>query len=155
RQICAGLAAAHTKGVLHRDLKPANVMLDGRGQVVITDFGLAGVADDIRGAEVRSGTPAYMAPEQLEGREVTMLSDIYALGLVLYEIFTGKRAFTDKTPGMLGHEDRTPNRPSSVVRDIDPSVEKVILRCLETDPSLRPPTALAVSAALPGGDPLA
>ena len=156
RQICAGLAAAHSKGVLHRDLKPANIMLDGRGQVSITDFGLAGVADDIRGPEVRSGTPAYMAPEQIEGREVTMLSDIYALGLVLYEIFTGKRAFAEKAAGVLhGHEDRTPSRPSSVVKDLDPIVEKVILRCLETDPSSRPANALAVSAALPGGDPLA
>ncbi|HXJ91007.1 MAG TPA: serine/threonine-protein kinase [Candidatus Binatia bacterium] len=156
RQICAGLAAAHAKGVLHRDLKPANIMLDGRGQVVITDFGLAGVSDDIRGPEVRSGTPAYMAPEQLEGREVTMLSDIYALGLVLYEIFTGKRAFTEKPIGVLhAGSDRTPSRPSSVVRDIDPIVEKVILRCLEESPASRPPTALAISAALPGGDPLA
>jgi serine/threonine-protein kinase len=155
RQICAGLAAAHAKGVLHRDLKPANIMLDGRGQVVITDFGLAGVADDIRGPEVRSGTPAYMAPEQIEGREVTMLSDIYALGLVLYEIFTGKRAFAEKAGVLHGHDDRTPSRPSSVVKDLDPIVEKVILRCLETEPSSRPANALAVSAALPGGDPLA
>src|SRR5215469_6976331 len=156
RQVCAGLAAAHTKGVLHRDLKPANIMLDGRGQVVITDFGLAGVADEIRGPEVRSGTPAYMAPEQIEGREVTMLSDIYALGLVLYEIFTGKRAFAEKPVGVLrAGTDRTPSRPSSVVRDIDPIIEKVILRCLEESPASRPPTALAVSAALPGGDPLA
>ncbi len=156
RQICAGLAAAHAKGVLHRDLKPANIMLDGRGQVVITDFGLAGVADDIRGPEVRSGTPAYMAPEQLEGREVTMLSDIYALGLVLYEIFTGKRPFSEKSLGVLhSSSDRTPSRPSSVVKDIDPIVEKVILRCLEENPPSRPANALAVSAALPGGDPLA
>ena len=156
RQVCAGLAAAHAKGVLHRDLKPANIMLDGRGQVVITDFGLAGVADEIRGSEVRSGTPAYMAPEQLEGKEVTMLSDIYALGLVLYEVFTGKRAFAEKTAGGLrGHDDRTPSRPSSVVKDLDPIVEKVILRCLETEPSSRPANALAISAALPGGDPLA
>ena len=156
RQICAGLAAAHAKGVLHRDLKPANIMLDGRGQVVVTDFGLAGVADDIRGAEIRSGTPAYMAPEQIEGREVTMLSDIYGLGLVLYEIFTGKRAFAEKAAGVLpGREDRTPSRPTSVVKDLDPIVEKVILRCLENEPSSRPANALAVSAALPGGDPLA
>jgi len=156
RQVCAGLSAAHAKGVLHRDLKPANIMLDGRGQVVITDFGLAGVADDLRGSEVRSGTPAYMAPEQIEGREVTSLSDIYALGLVLYEIFTGKRAFAGKPAGMpLSHNDRTPSRPSSVVKDIDPIVEKVILRCLEENPASRPPTVFAVSAALPGGDPLA
>jgi predicted Ser/Thr protein kinase len=156
RQLCAGLAAAHAKGVLHRDLKPANIMLDGRGQVVITDFGLAGVADNIRGPEVRSGTPAYMSPEQLAGTEVTLRSDIYALGLVLYEIFTGKRAFADKAAGKHhGHEDRTPSRPSSVVKDLDPIVEKVILRCLEVDPGARPPNALAVAAALPGGDPLA
>jgi len=156
RHLCAGLAAAHAKGVLHRDLKPANIMLDGRGQVVITDFGLAGVADDIRGQEVRSGTPAYMAPEQLAGKEVSTRSDVYALGLVLYEVFTGKRAFAEKTAGVLqGRGDRTPSRPSSVVKDLDPIVEKVILRCLETEPSARPATALAVAAALPGGDPLA
>ncbi|MFZ0807703.1 MAG: serine/threonine-protein kinase [Candidatus Sulfotelmatobacter sp.] len=156
RQLCAGLAAAHTKGVLHRDLKPANIMLDGRGQVVITDFGLAGVADDIRGPEVRSGTPAYMAPEQLAGKEVSTRSDIYALGLVLYEVFTGKRAFAEKTAGALhGGADRTPSRPSSVVKDLDPIIEKVILRCLENEPSARPATALAIAGALPGGDPLA
>src|SRR5580700_601905 len=102
RQLCAGLAAAHTKGVLHRDLKPANIMLDGRGQVVITDFGLAGVADQITGNEIRSGTPAYMSPEQLAGREVSTRSDIYALGLVLYEVFTGKRAFAEKSADKLG-----------------------------------------------------
>ena len=155
RELCAGLAAAHSKGVLHRDLKPANIMLDGRGQVVITDFGLAGVADDIRGPEVRSGTPAYMSPEQLTGKEVTMRSDIYALGLVLYEVFTGKRAFAEAPALVRARGEHTPSRPSSVVRDLDPIVEKVILRCLETEPSSRPPTALAVAAALPGGDPLA
>ncbi len=136
RHLCAGLAAAHAKGVLHRDLKPANIMLDGRGQVVITDFGLAGVADDIRGPEVRSGTPAYMSPEQLSGKEVSTRSDIYALGLVLYEVFTGKRAFAESAAKLLhAGADRTPSRPSSVVKDLDPIVEKVILRCLETDPS--------------------
>src|SRR6185503_15056449 len=122
RQLCAGLAAAHAKGVLHRDMKPANIMLDGRGQVVITDFGLAGVAEQIPGTELRSGTPAYMAPEQLEGKEVSVRSDIYALGLVLYEVFTGKRAFTDKPATSLrNREERTPSRPSSVVKDLDPA----------------------------------
>ena len=156
RQLCAGLSAAHSKGVLHRDLKPANIMLDGRGQVVITDFGLAGLADSIRGPEVRSGTPAYMAPEQIAGKDVSQRSDIYSLGLVLYEVFTGKRAFAEKPAGVRnGHGDRTPSRPSSVVKDIDPIVEKVILRCLETEPSARPANVVAVAAALPGGDPLA
>jgi predicted Ser/Thr protein kinase len=156
RQLCAGLSAAHTKGVLHRDLKPANLMLDGRGQVVITDFGLAGVAEQIQGAEVRSGTPAYMAPEQLAGKEVSVRSDIYSLGLVLYEIFTGKRAFSEK-PGGAGRAggDRALSRPSSVVKDLDPVIERVILRCLEIEPSARPANVLSVAAALPGGDPLA
>src|SRR5271165_6340741 len=88
RKICAGIAAAHDKGVIHRDLKPANIMLDRRGNVVVMDFGLAAVADQLRGAEARSGTPAYMAPEQLRGEQVTAKSDIYALGMLLYEIFT-------------------------------------------------------------------
>ncbi len=156
RQLCAGLAAAHVKGVLHRDMKPANIMLDGRGQVVITDFGLAGVADQIHGAEVRSGTPGYMAPEQLAGEEVSVRSDIYSLGVVLYEVFTGKRAFAETTTKVFrtGREE-TPSRPSSVVRDIDPAVERVILRCLETEPASRPTSVLSVAAALPGGDPLA
>ncbi len=157
RQLCAGLAAAHSKGVLHRDLKPANIMLDGRGQVVMTDFGLAGLTDQIHGADVRSGTPAYMAPEQLAGKEVTAQSDIYSLGLVLYEVFTGKRAFAVET---LAEVVRTgtqsaPSRPSSVVKDLDPAVERVILRCLEPEPRNRPTSALGVAAALPGGDPLA
>ena len=153
RQLCAGLAAAHTKGVLHRDLKPANLMLDGRGQVVITDFGLAGVADQITGNEVRSGTPAYMAPEQLAGKEVSTRSDIYSLGLVLYEVFTGKRALSPET--LRANGDRTPSRPSSVVKDLNPVIERVILRCLENEPSARPANVFSVAAALPGGDPLA
>src|SRR6202167_4631649 len=136
-------------------------MLDGRGQVVITDFGLAGLADQIQGAEVRSGTPAYMAPEQLEGREVSTRSDIFSLGLVLYEVFTGKRVFSPRPaepPRHSGDRDgaiRDISRPSSVVKDINPVIERVILRCLETEPSARPATVLSVAAALPGGDPLA
>lgn len=157
RKLCAGLAAAHEKGVLHRDLKPANVMLDARGQVLLTDFGLAGLAGAIEGAEIRNGTPAYMAPEQLAGEEVTVRSDIYALGLVLYEVFTGKLPFESDTLAGLVRAQREgePVSPSSLVRDLDPMVERVILRCLQAKPALRPPTALAVAAALPGGDPLA
>src|SRR4029453_3330666 len=81
RKLCAGLAAAHERGVLHRDLKPANVMLDARGQLRLTDFGLAGLAEDVSEGDVRSGTPPYMAPEQLTGNEATTRSDLYALGL--------------------------------------------------------------------------
>jgi Protein kinase domain/zinc-ribbon domain len=157
RQTCAGLAAAHDRGVIHRDLKPANLMLDSAGRIRITDFGLAGIAATIQGAEVRAGTPAYMAPEQLAGKEVTIKSDLYSLGLVLYEILTGKRAFEASTlPELMRLRDASaPTSPSSLVRDLDPLLERVIMRCLEKDPALRPSSALQVAAALPGGDPLA
>jgi len=156
RQLCAGLAAAHEKGVLHRDLKPANVMIDGRGRVRLTDFGIADLAERIRSG-AGAGTPAYMPPEQFAGREVSIRSDVYSLGLVLYEIFTGRPAFPGKTPADLArlHESAAPPPPSSHVTDLDPAIEHVILRCLEKDPSARPATALSVAAQLPGGDPLA
>ena len=156
RKLCAGLAAAHEKGVLHRDLKPSNVMLDSRGQVLLTDFGLAGLADQISGAEVRNGTPQYMAPEQLTGKEVTARSDIYSLGLVFYEIFTGKRPFEANTLAelMQAQTKATPISLSTLVRDLDPAMERVVSRCLDPDPARRPSSALAVAAGLPGGDPL-
>jgi serine/threonine-protein kinase len=158
RQICAGLAAAHAKEVIHRDLKPANVMIDGMGTVRITDFGLAGLSGTFHGAEVRAGTPAYMSPEQLEGKEVTARSDIYALGLVLYELFTGKPAFAPDSQKGLTPTERaagTLTSPTTHVPDLDPTVERIILQCLEPDSQSRPASALAVAAALPGGDPLA
>lgn len=156
RQLCAGLAAAHDKGVLHRDLKPANLLLNKRGQLVITDFGLAGLAEQVQ-VDVRSGTPAYMAPEQLSGLEVTHKSDLYALGLVLYEMFSGKKAHAAQTRAELQRLKDGGSTPSlsSLVKDLDPAIERVIERCLAPEPSRRPSSALAVAAALPGGDPLA
>jgi len=157
RQLCAGLAAAHDQGVLHRDLKPANVMIDGRGQVKIADFGLAGLDESIDGAEARAGTPAYMAPEQWAGREVTVKSDLFSLGLLLYELFTGEQPYKGETPAEILElqEQSSPTTPSSLVEGFDPAVERVILKCLEKDPAQRPPSVLAVALSLPGGDPLA
>ena len=153
RQICAGLAAAHERDVIHRDLKPANVMLDGTGKVRITDFGLAGAS----GEAIRAGTPAYMAPEQLSGQEVTARSDIYALGLVLYEIFTGQRALEASNLAELIHKREQSGIPpaTAIVKSLDPKIERVISKCLKPEVDERPVSALAVAAALPGGDPLA
>jgi serine/threonine-protein kinase len=150
RQLCAALAAAHDEGVLHRDLKPANIMLDGRGRVKLTDFGLAAVA------EVRAGTPIYMAPEQLAGTEVSVKSDIYSLGLVLHELFTGKRVFEADDFNELSrlHEEGLSTSLAGTTQ-LDLSVDRVIHRCLERDPAKRPASALAVAAGLPGADPLA
>jgi hypothetical protein len=158
RQICAGLAAAHEVGVLHRDLKPANVMIDEHGNARITDFGLAGLAEEFREDEIHAGTPAYMAPEQLDGKTFTIRSDIYSLGLVLYEVFTGRKAFEAASLNeliKLRRSDTTPTTPTSIVKDLDPVIEKVIDRCIQKDPEQRPSSALQVAAALPGGDPIA
>lgn len=156
QQLCAGLAAAHDNGVIHRDLKPANIMVDGRGQVRITDFGLAKLAADSRDADL-AGTPAYMAPEQLARGETTIQSDLYSLGLLLYELFSGEAVH--KTSSIVEllqvHEESSLTQPSSFVDDMDPAVERVILWCLEKEPHERPKSATAVAASLPGGDPLA
>ncbi len=155
RGLCAGLAAAHDKGVLHRDLKPANVMIDGMGHVRLADFGLAG-GDTVATAGL-AGTPAYMAPEQFDGKPATVRSDIYALGLVLYEMFTGTPAFTGKSVHDLArqHRETTPTSVTKLIADSDPLIDRIIQRCLAKDPADRPASALTVAAALPGGDPLA
>jgi serine/threonine-protein kinase len=157
RQICLGLAAAHDRGVLHRDLKPANVMVDGRGRARLTDFGLAmATGEAARSGEI-AGTAAYMAPEQIEGKGVSERSDVYALGLVLYEMFTGRPAFLAPTVQEIVRQQlqAVPPSPSSHATGFDPALERLILRCLEKDPARRPASAIAVAAALPGGDPLA
>ena len=132
-------------------------MLDEHGEVRITDFGIAALASELDRREI-SGTPAYMSPEQLDGHELSLKSDIYSLGLVLYEVFTGKKAFDAATlPELmrLRRSDTTPTSLSQIVPELDPLVERVIFRCLEKDPAKRPVSALQVAAALPGGDPLA
>src|SRR5262249_5545931 len=122
----------------------------------ITDFGLAVAADAQPDGEV-SGTPAYMAPEQLAGKGASVKSDLYALGLVLYELYTGHKAFEGTTFQELKrkHAEEAPRSPSTITPGFDPSVERVILRCLEKEPAARPASASQVAAALPGGDPLA
>ena len=157
RQVCLGLAAAHESGMLHRDLKPANIMIDGRGRARITDFGLAGLAVELANSGQIAGTPAYMAPEQLADGTVSVRSDLYSLGLVLYELFTGRRAFDAKSAAELREQQDSGSitSPSAHARGITPAVERLIMHCLERDAEQRPPSAYAVLGALPGGDPLA
>jgi hypothetical protein len=157
QQLCAGLAAAHGSGVLHRDLKPSNVMIDGKGRARITDFGLAIATSEADQQTRPAGTPGYLAPELLNGTAPSVQSDLYALGLVLYELFTGKKAFEASSLAEF-HRKQTetnPTPPSNVVKNLDPVVERAILRCLDRDPAQRPRSALSVAASLPGGDPLA
>ncbi|MEM1206401.1 MAG: tetratricopeptide repeat protein [Acidobacteriota bacterium] len=164
-EICRGLAAAHAEGILHRDLKPANVMIDGRGRAKITDFGLAVLDRATNSAEPRLGTPAYMAPEQLRGEPASSRSDIYALGLVLYKVFTGQDPHTSisdrpqsgdpssKGQGSVGRAyarlRRSPPRPlSERVPNLAPEIESTLLRCLSVDPRDRPGSVLEVAEAL-------
>jgi serine/threonine-protein kinase len=156
RQLCAGLAAAHEIGVLHRDLKSANVMIDGRGRARIADFGLASFQHELPEDTV-AGTPAYMAPELLAGAPPSTRTDVYALGVVLFELATGRSPFPSATIGELRRLKLAslPPSPRAHVPDIDPHLEGLILGCMEKDPSLRPASALAAAVLLPGGDPLA
>ena len=153
-QLCAGLGAAHDQGVLHRDLKPANIMIDGRGQVRIADFGIAALASQAEDSSPHAGTPAFMAPELFDGGRPTIRSDLYSLGVVLYEAATRKEPFEGALPGLHAHN-ITAIRPSALVPEVDATLESVILQCLERDPKRRPDSAYAVAAELPGGDPLA
>ena len=159
RQLCAALAAAHDQGVIHRDLKPANIMLDGRGNVRLTDFGIAAIDDELDQSDASSGTPAYMSPEQFAGKSVSKRSDIYSLGLVIFELLTGRAAWKAGSLAELRTLRDTTGSPVALTSlsgfNIDPALAAVVERCTETDPDDRPASALAVAAALPGGDPLA
>ena len=152
RQICAALHEAHTQGIVHRDLKPENVMLDKSGNVKVMDFGIARLLDASATATASGiiGTPAYMAPEQAEGKAVDARTDIYALGLILYEIFTGRTAFTGDTPMVVALKQirETPVAPRTLEPTIPWELEATILRCLDKDPAQRFQSAEEVDAAL-------
>src|SRR5262245_33591673 len=129
REVLEGLAEAHASGVLHRDLKPANLLMDATGHVCITDFGIATGGDPADVLALPAGTPAYMAPEQRSGSALSAQTDLYALGVLLYELLTGDR------PSL------TPEPPSRRVADVDPQLERAILTALEPDPLRRPSSA--------------
>jgi serine/threonine protein kinase/class 3 adenylate cyclase/formylglycine-generating enzyme required for sulfatase activity len=136
-QICEGLREAHAQGIVHRDLKPENLMIDGSGNVKLMDFGLAHLVAE--GSTTAVGTPSYMAPEQAQGARIDQRCDIYALGLVLFEMFTGTSAFTGETPMVvaLKHIQDAPQNPRDIEHTIPEHIAKAILRCLEKDPEKR------------------
>ncbi len=152
-QICMGLAAIHDGGVLHRDLKPANLMLDTRGRVRIADFGLASLVEDRIEQGMVMGTPAYMAPEQLTAKAVSIRSDLYALGLILYKLLTGRPAFKAKTVNELYRlrAASAPEPPSTLQSGIPPAVDAIVVRCLAPEAKDRPISAREVASALAQG----
>ncbi|MGA2363077.1 MAG: protein kinase [Candidatus Aminicenantales bacterium] len=145
KQVCEGLAEAHHFGVVHRDLKPQNIMVDEDGNARIMDFGIARSikAKGITGAGVMIGTPEYMSPEQVEGKEVDQRSDIYSLGVILFEMVTGHVPFEGDTPFTIGvkHKSERPRNPRELNSQLPEDLSRVILRCLEKDKAKRYQTA--------------
>jgi tetratricopeptide (TPR) repeat protein len=144
RQLCDGLAAAHAQGALHRALKPANILIDDKGLVRITDFGIVAPA---AGPDASASSRGYLAPEQLTpGAHVSARTDLFALGLILYELLVGRPPFA----GVVDR--RAPVRPSALIPDVDPGLEKAIMAALAADPARRPASAAAMAELLTGGD---
>ena len=149
RELFAGLGAAHAHGVLHRDLKPSNIVIDGDGHAHIADFGIAAFVPTAAGEIPLAGTPAFMAPGLFHHKQPSKQSDLYALGLVLYEVVTGKEPFGGvPADGLQAAAELIP--PSLLCPEIEPALERAILQCLENDPTRRPASAEAVAALLPG-----
>lgn len=143
KQLCAGLAAAHAVGVLHRDIKPENLILEPTGNAKLMDFGIARPIDRMAPGQTQAGfivgTPQYLSPEILQGKEADPRADIYASGIVLYEIFAGGLPFEGPTAMdiMVKHLREDPAPPSSRWREIPPALETAILKCLKKDPDQR------------------
>jgi serine/threonine protein kinase len=153
QQICSGLQEAHAQGIVHRDLKPENVMIDAQGNVKIMDFGIARSMEAgtrLTGSMV--GTPAYMAPEQVAGKAVDYRTDVYSLGLILYEIFTGTPAFQAENAVAIALKQmrESPAPPHEVEPTISAAVERAVLKCIEKEPSKRFQSVADLKNALKG-----
>jgi len=152
KQVCEGLTEAHKLGVVHRDLKPQNIMIDREGNARIMDFGIARSLSGkgITGAGVMIGTPEYMSPEQAEVKEIDQRSDIYSLGIIMYEMVTGRVPFEGETPlGIaMKHKSEMPKNPTELNSQIPEDLSQVILRCLEKDKENRYQSAEEVRSEL-------
>jgi len=137
KQVCDGLEEAHRLGVIHRDLKPSNIMIDKAGTIRIMDFGIARSlkTKGITGTGVMIGTPEYMSPEQVEGKEADPHSDIYSLGIILFEVLTGRLPFEGDTAFAIGlkHKSEAPENPRKLNSQIPEDLSRLILKCLEKD----------------------
>jgi len=154
KQICEGLAEAHAAGVVHRDLKPQNIMIDREGKAKIMDFGIARLFKSA-GAGVTApgtiiGTPEYMSPEQAEGREADHRSDLYSLGIILFEALTGKVPFEGETPLSIAlkHKTEAPPNPRKLNSQIPEDLNNLVLKCLEKDKAKRYQTAAEIISEL-------
>jgi serine/threonine protein kinase/tetratricopeptide (TPR) repeat protein len=152
KQICDGLEEAHNLGIVHRDLKPNNIMIDDHGNAKIMDFGIARTLKEksITGSGVMIGTPEYMSPEQVDGKAIDQRTDIYALGVILYEMLTGALPFDGDTPLSIAykHKHESVPDPKKINAQIPEDLCRLILRCLEKDPEKRWQNAQEVKSAL-------
>ncbi|MEZ4454887.1 MAG: serine/threonine-protein kinase, partial [Nannocystaceae bacterium] len=150
--VCEGLAAAHAAGVVHRDLKPANILVERSGRVILTDFGIARAfaGDNAARTQGSVGTLVYMAPEQVTGESSDPRTDLYAVGLLLYEMLTGELAFTGETPlaAAIARLSAAPPDPRTRIADVPACLAELVLELLARAPEGRPPTAEAVSLRL-------
>jgi beta-lactam-binding protein with PASTA domain/predicted Ser/Thr protein kinase len=151
RQVLEAARFAHRHGIVHRDLKPQNVIVDGEGKAVVTDFGIAraGVSEITQTGSVM-GTPHYLSPEQAQGFDVTAVSDLYSIGVILYEALTGRVPFEADSAVAVAMKQvsQTPQRPSSINHRVSPALDAVVMRALEKDPGQRFQSADAFIAAL-------
>jgi len=152
-QIADALGAVHALGIVHRDLKPENLILIEHDHVKLIDFGIAQIGNQATG--IALGTAAYMAPEQAAGRPVDGRADVYALGVLLFQMVTGRHPFPSKTDGeyVMRHADERPPRPGKLAPRCPPALETIILRCLEKLPEHRYPDAATVAKVLRAVDP--